>query len=93
MPFLTYSEFIRAKLKNWMMYASPFRPRLSTFVLIISFSSRGSEKDASDIIFVLTHAWDRVDINRIPEQDMDQFAARNGSVTQAWAALRKRFRH
>ncbi|KAJ3524022.1 hypothetical protein NMY22_g11184 [Coprinellus aureogranulatus] len=71
-PFLTYSEFIRAKLKNWMI--------------------RGSEKDASDIIFVLSQAWDRVDINRIPEQDMDQFAVRNSSVAPAWAALRKRYR-
>lgn len=62
-------------------------------VLILSISSRGSEKDASDIIFVLSQAWDRVDINRIPEQDMDQFAARNSSVTPAWAALRKRYRN
>ncbi|KAF5340197.1 hypothetical protein D9611_007870 [Ephemerocybe angulata] len=71
-PFLTYSEFIRAKLKTWMI--------------------RGSEKDASDIVFVLSHFWDRVDINRIPELDMDTFAGRNSSVVPAWAALRKRYR-
>lgn len=59
---------------------------------MLSFSSRGSEKDASDIIFVLSQSWDRVDINRIPEQDMDQFAVRNSAVAPAWAALRKRYR-
>lgn len=72
-PFLTFSEFIRAKLKSWMI--------------------RGSEKDASDIIFTLSHYWDRVDINRIPEQDMDVFASRNSSVVPAWVALRKRYRN
>ncbi|KAJ2933216.1 hypothetical protein H1R20_g3929, partial [Candolleomyces eurysporus] len=70
-PFLTYSEFIRAKLKAWMI--------------------RGSEKDASDIVFMLSQYWNVVDINRIPEQDMDVFACRNSSVVPAWTALRKRY--
>lgn len=70
-PFLSYSEFIRAKLKTWMI--------------------RGSERDAQDIIFVLASHWDKVDMNRITEQDMNVFATRNTTAAPAWTALRRKY--
>ncbi|KAF8970436.1 hypothetical protein BDZ97DRAFT_94223 [Flammula alnicola] len=70
-PFLTVSEFIRAKLNTWVI--------------------RGSERDAQDISYVLIRYWNRVDINRITEQDMNLFVTRNASAAPAWAALRRKY--
>ncbi|KAG6854416.1 hypothetical protein C0991_006959 [Blastosporella zonata] len=70
-PFLTISEFLRAKLKTWMI--------------------RGSEGDAHDISYVLSRYWNRVDINRIPEQDMGIFVSRNSAVSPAWTAVRRKY--
>ncbi|KAF9450229.1 hypothetical protein P691DRAFT_810986 [Macrolepiota fuliginosa MF-IS2] len=70
-PFLNVSEFLRAKLKTWMI--------------------RGAERDAHDIVYVLSRFWNRVDINRIPEQDMNHFVTRNHSAGSAWSALRRKY--
>ncbi|EKM76494.1 hypothetical protein AGABI1DRAFT_122646 [Agaricus bisporus var. burnettii JB137-S8] len=70
-PFLNISEFVRAKLKTWMI--------------------RGAEGDAHDIIYILTRFWNRVDINRIPEQDMNHFVSRNNTAAAAWSALRRKY--
>lgn len=70
-PFLTVSEFIRAKLKTWVI--------------------GGSERDAQDISYALIRYWNRVDINRITEQDMNLFVTRNTSAAPAWAALRRKY--
>ncbi|KAG5716148.1 hypothetical protein E4T56_gene10670 [Termitomyces sp. T112] len=70
-PFLAISEFIRAKLKTWII--------------------RGSEGDAQDITYVLSRYWNRVDINRIPEQDMGVFVAGNSAVAPAWTAIRRKY--
>ncbi|PPQ74277.1 hypothetical protein CVT26_003901 [Gymnopilus dilepis] len=70
-PFLTVSEFIRAKLNSWVI--------------------RGSERDAQDISYVLIRYWNRVDINRITEQDMNLFVARNAAAAPAWASLRRKY--
>ncbi|KAF8191143.1 hypothetical protein BJ912DRAFT_303604 [Pholiota molesta] len=70
-PFLTVSEFIRAKLKTWVI--------------------GGQDRDAEDISYVLVRHWNRVDINRITEQDMNSFVARNASAAPAWAALRRKY--
>ncbi|KAF9003337.1 hypothetical protein BDQ17DRAFT_1425302 [Cyathus striatus] len=70
-PFLTVSEFIRAKLNNWVI--------------------RGTERDAQDIIYALSRYWNRVDINRIQEQDMNQFVARYEVAAPAWAAVRRKY--
>ncbi|KAE9410078.1 hypothetical protein BT96DRAFT_1012332 [Gymnopus androsaceus JB14] len=70
-PFLTVSEFIRAKLKTWMI--------------------RMSDKDAEDISYVLSRYWNRVDINRIPEQDMNVFVARNSASQPWWLALKRKY--
>ncbi|KAF7291961.1 hypothetical protein MIND_01221700 [Mycena indigotica] len=71
LPFLTISEFLRSKLKSWMI--------------------RGEDRDAQDIVYVLGRHWTRVDINRIPENDMNFFVARHTSVAPAWAAVRRRY--
>ncbi|KAJ7868599.1 hypothetical protein B0H14DRAFT_3084061 [Mycena olivaceomarginata] len=71
LPFLTISEFIRSKLKTWMI--------------------RGGDGDAQDISYVLSRYWNRVDINRIPESDMNHFVSRNTSVGPAWAAVRRKY--
>lgn len=71
LPFLTISEFIRSKLKTWMI--------------------RAEDRDAQDICYVLSRYWNRVDINRIPEPDMNHFVSRNTSVGPAWAAVRRRY--
>ncbi|KAJ6572166.1 hypothetical protein B0H19DRAFT_679026 [Mycena capillaripes] len=71
LPFLTISEFIRSKLKTWMI--------------------RREDRDAQDITYVLSRYWNRVDINRIPEQDMNHFVSRNTSVGPAWAAVRRKY--
>ncbi|KAF9527437.1 hypothetical protein CPB83DRAFT_768486 [Crepidotus variabilis] len=70
-PFLTVSEFIRAKLNSWVI--------------------RAADRDAQDITFVLNRYWNRVDINRIVEQDMNQFCARNPAAAPGWAALRRKY--
>ncbi|KAF5334179.1 hypothetical protein D9758_014826 [Tetrapyrgos nigripes] len=70
-PFLTVSEFIRAKLKTWMI--------------------RRSERDAMDISYVTSRYWNKVDINRIPEQDMSFFVSRNPATLPAWMALRRKY--
>ncbi|KZT00670.1 uncharacterized protein LAESUDRAFT_732086 [Laetiporus sulphureus 93-53] len=70
-PFLTISEFIRAKLKAWTL--------------------RGLERDAQDIIFATTHYWDRADINRIPEQEMNEFVRQHKSIAPGWAQLKRKY--
>ncbi|KAK7464998.1 hypothetical protein VKT23_006208 [Stygiomarasmius scandens] len=70
-PFLTVSEFIRAKLKTWMI--------------------RRSERDAKDISYAMTKYWNKVDINRIPEQDMNFFVSRAPVIAPAWMALQRKY--
>lgn len=86
-PFLTVSEFVRAKLKTWVMYAV----LTCCYFLANLFNSRGSERDAQDIIYILGRYWNRIDINRIPEQDMNLFVARNVTAAPSWAALRRKY--
>ncbi|PCH44788.1 hypothetical protein WOLCODRAFT_27048 [Wolfiporia cocos MD-104 SS10] len=70
-PFLTISEFIRAKLKAWAI--------------------RGIDHDARDITFALTRYWNRVDINRIPEQEMNEFVRQHRAAAPAWAQLQRKY--
>lgn len=71
-PFLAYSEFIRAKLKAWTI--------------------RAAEADARDIIFAINRYWNRVDINRIPEQDMVEFVRQHPTAASGWGELRRKYR-
>ncbi|KAF8735294.1 hypothetical protein AX14_002331 [Amanita brunnescens Koide BX004] len=70
-PFLTISEFIRAKLNTWMI--------------------RRLDRDAQDITYVLSRYWNRVDINRIPENDMNQFVANNSTAASSWKAVKRKY--
>jgi len=70
-PFLTVSEFIRAKLRTWAI--------------------RGNERDAHDIVYVLTRFWNRVDANRIPEEDMHKFAKNFPAAAPGWVAVKQKY--
>ncbi|KAF8636346.1 hypothetical protein AX16_010999 [Volvariella volvacea WC 439] len=70
-PFLTISEFVRDRLKSWMI--------------------RAAERDAHEICYMMTRYWNKVDINRIPEQDMNQFVVRNTAAAPAWSAVKRKY--
>lgn len=70
-PFLTTSEFVRAKLNAWMI--------------------RGLERDAQDIVFIMSRYWNSIDINRIPEHDMDRFVEMVGAAAPGWAAIKRKY--
>lgn len=53
--------------------------------------SRGLERDAQDIIYALSRYWNRVDINRIPDQDMNQFVTRYAAAAPAWVELKRKY--
>ncbi|EMD34733.1 hypothetical protein CERSUDRAFT_86160 [Gelatoporia subvermispora B] len=72
LPFLTISEFIRAKLKTWAI--------------------RAAATDAQDIIFALNRYWNQVDINRIPEQEMNDFVKAHSTAGPGWTSLKRRYR-
>jgi hypothetical protein len=65
------------------------------FLLLLSFSephcSRRQERDAQDIVYALTRYWNRVDFNRMPEQDMNIFAARYTGAAAAWVEVKKKY--
>ncbi|KAF5351039.1 hypothetical protein D9756_008317 [Leucocoprinus leucothites] len=56
-----------------------------------SWMIRGAERDAHDIVYILSRYWNRVDINRITEQDMNHFVSRNSTAGPAWSALRRKY--
>lgn len=90
-PFLTVSEFIRAKLRSWAMYVAILVSWLHVRVLTDQLHSRGSERDAQDISYVLTRYWNRVDANRIPEEDMNRFVARIPAAAPGWSAIKNKY--
>ena len=55
------------------------------------FTSRRADKDAEDIMYILARYWNRIDINRIPEQDMNDFVKHYKTVATPWAELRKKY--
>ena len=38
----------------------------------------------------MSRYWNRVDLNRIPEQEMNDFASRFPAVAQAWQELKRK---
>ncbi|KAG0707881.1 hypothetical protein DFH29DRAFT_979538 [Suillus ampliporus] len=78
-PFLTLSEFVRAKLKAWSMQIQ------------LTLHRRGSDRDAQDIIYALCRYWNRLDINRVPEQDMNHFVTCHRPAALSWAALKRKY--
>ncbi|GJJ10615.1 hypothetical protein Clacol_004842 [Clathrus columnatus] len=56
-----------------------------------AWTSRGSQEDAEHLVYVLTRYWERVDINRIPEDDMDRFVSQWPTASSAWTAIKQRY--
>jgi len=44
--------------------------------------------DAVDLVFVLTRFWHRININRIPDVDMDRFVQHYPATAQSWESLK-----
>jgi hypothetical protein len=53
--------------------------------------SGGGQRDAMDITYALSRYWNGVDINRIPEQDMNHFVSRYSAAGPAWAAIKNKY--
>ena len=91
-PWLSITEFVRAKLKAWTVcvphvFVLDSRPDCYLTIRI----RRGSERDARDIVFVLNRYWNTLDINRIPENDMERFVELVPVADPAWTALKRRY--
>lgn len=56
-----------------------------------SATSRGSERDAQDIVFIMSRYWNGIDINRIPEHDMDRFVEMVSAAAPGWAAIKRKY--
>ncbi|KAH7882312.1 hypothetical protein F5I97DRAFT_1816938 [Phlebopus sp. FC_14] len=66
---------------------------LSEFVRdkLKAWSIRGSDHDAHDIVYTLCRYWNRLDINRVPEHDMNHFVTRHRAAALSWAALKRKY--
>jgi len=56
-----------------------------------SWTIRQSDSEAREITYLLNRYWNRVDMNRIPEQDMTDFVAAHREAAQGWTALRRKY--
>jgi hypothetical protein len=93
------TEFLRAKIRVWAMYAFTYSKTIFISWLIFSYfyprspsrSRSGADPtDATDIIFALAGHWNSIDINRIPE-DVERFIQVYPQAADAWNALRARY--
>ncbi|QRV81832.1 hypothetical protein RhiJN_24275 [Ceratobasidium sp. AG-Ba] len=71
LPFLSVTEFMRAKLRVW--------------------ATRNTEADAHDILFILNQYWASIDLNRIPEADMDRLVGAYPNAEAPWNAVKQRY--
>ncbi|KAG8739592.1 hypothetical protein FRC10_005393 [Ceratobasidium sp. 414] len=71
LPFLSVTEFMRAKLRVW--------------------SNRNIDADAQDVLFILNRYWASIDLNRIPEADMDRLVTVHPTAADPWAAVKQRY--
>ncbi|KAG9103961.1 hypothetical protein FRC06_006571 [Ceratobasidium sp. 370] len=71
LPFLSVTEFMRAKLRVW--------------------ANRNTDADAQDVLFILNRYWASIDLNRIPEADMDRLVSLNPTAADPWAAVKQRY--
>ena len=88
-PFLTVTEFIRAKIKAWSMYVLSIDHHIER--CLTATRRRALERDAQDITFAMSRYWNRVDINQIPEQEMNDFASRFPAVAPSWQDLKRKY--
>ncbi|KZS97318.1 hypothetical protein SISNIDRAFT_529784 [Sistotremastrum niveocremeum HHB9708] len=56
-----------------------------------AWTTRGLEQDAHDLLFMLTRYWTQVDINRIPDADMERFVSQHEEATTAWDAIKAQY--
>ncbi|KAG9080042.1 hypothetical protein FS749_008154 [Ceratobasidium sp. UAMH 11750] len=73
LPFLSVTEFMRAKLRHW--------------------ADQNNDDHAQDVVFILTRYWGSIDLNRIPEADMDRLVAQYSHAAEHWAAVKQRYTH
>jgi len=70
-------------------------PRFTWLFLMLHFlthdCSRGAERDAQDIVFIMCRYWNSIDVNRIPEHDMDRFVEVVGAAAPGWAAIKRKY--
>ncbi|KAG8710366.1 hypothetical protein FRC09_000169 [Ceratobasidium sp. 395] len=71
LPFLSVTEFMRAKLRVW--------------------ATRNTDADAQDVLFILNRYWASIDLNRIPEADMDRLVIAYPTAEPPWAAVKQRY--
>ncbi|KAF8605650.1 hypothetical protein BDV93DRAFT_438584 [Ceratobasidium sp. AG-I] len=71
LPFLSVTEFMRAKLRVW--------------------STRSTDADAQDVLFILLRYWASIDLNRIPEPDMERLVAKYPNADGPWNAVKQRY--
>ena len=88
LPFLSTSEFIRAKIRAWSLYVLRNLLSLCPCLIYAPARRRSSDNDAQDIIWALNRYWKSVDINRIPDQDMERFVLQYPAAGPAWTAIK-----
>ncbi|KAG8755405.1 hypothetical protein FRC11_006061 [Ceratobasidium sp. 423] len=71
LPFLSVTEFMRAKVRVW--------------------ATRNTNEDAQDVLFILNRYWASIDLNRIPEADMDRLVTVYPTAAGPWNAVKERF--
>ncbi|KAG9125429.1 hypothetical protein FRC07_007623 [Ceratobasidium sp. 392] len=71
LPFLSVTEFMRAKLRVW--------------------AARNNDADAQDVLFILNRYWGSIDLNRIPEADMDRLVTVYPAAEAPWNAVKQRY--
>ncbi|CAE7180412.1 unnamed protein product [Rhizoctonia solani] len=71
LPFLSVTEFMRAKVRVW--------------------ATRNTDADAQDVLFILNRYWASIDLNRIPEADMDRLVAVYQAAEAPWNAVKERY--
>jgi hypothetical protein len=69
-----------------------FSPRLTNaFFLILGLNRRREDSDAHNILYIFSRFWDQVNINRIPEADMQDFVAAHRAAAAPWHSLCKKY--
>ena len=87
-PFLTITEYVRAKLNSWIMCV---RHLFISTLRTLKRYSRRLDLDAHDLLYVLARYWNSVDANRISDTDMNVFVHENPDAAPPWAAIRRKY--
>jgi hypothetical protein len=63
----------------------------SSLPILNLYCSRSNAEDAQDVIFILNRYWASIDLNRIPEADMDRLAMAYPAAEAPWNAIKERY--